>query len=200
MPIGVRLSQHCRKLLALRIAGSLRRAALPIAIQASITLSVATQEALGSEIEIGASLAAARLQLQQTESKIAVDTDEGLWHILVARQGDRLVNLLFEQDRLRYISYDFHLGPYQPQPGSIAHCDASFKTAVDQLSASYGTGSYKRVMTWPEREITMTWRGGDYYAVARELSDLGGCLLVKAMIFDGDEAAFKAFDKRLKRP
>lgn len=165
-----------------------------------MALTAATQTAHGSEIEIGASLRAARQQLQQTESKIAVDAEEGLWHILVASQSNRMVNLLFEQDRLRYISYDFHLGPYQSQLGSIARCDASFKTAVDQLSASYGAGTYNRVMTWPEREITMTWRGEDYYAVARELSDLGGCLLVKAMIFDGDEAAFKTFDGRLKRP
>ena len=165
-----------------------------------VMLSATARQALGSEIEIGASLAAARQQLQLAESKIAVDHDEGLWHILVARQSNRMINLLFEQDRLRYISYDFHLGPYQPQPGSIARCDASFKTAVDQLSASYGAGTYSRVMSWPEREITMTWSGEDHYAVARELSDLSGCLLVKAMIFDGDEAAFKAFDKRLKRP
>ncbi|HVJ43676.1 MAG TPA: hypothetical protein VM639_19395 [Dongiaceae bacterium] len=164
------------------------------------TALTAGSAAWGGEIEIGASLATARQQLQQVESKIAVDTDEGLWHILVAQQSNRMVNLLFEQDRLRYISYDFHLGSYQPHPNSFAHCDASFNAAVTQLSASYGTGSYNRVMTWPEREITMTWRGDRYYAVARELSDLNGCLLVKAMIFDGDEAAFKIFDKRLKQP
>lgn len=152
------------------------------------------------ELNIGASLAAARQHLEAAASEIAVDTDEGIWHILVAKQSDRLVNLLFEQGRLRYISYDFHLGAYQPQQGSVAFCDKRFKVAVDQFSTQYGEGIYRRVMAWPEREITMTWHGDRHFAVVRELSDLDGCLLVKAMVFDGNEAAFKAFDQRMKHP
>lgn len=167
---------------------------------ACLALFLSMPVALGEEIAIGASLETARQQLRQGDSKIAVDSDEGLWHILVAQQESRQVNLLFEQGRLRYISYDFHLGIHPPLQGSVAYCDQSFKTAVAQLSADYGTGDFKRVMHWPEREITVTWRGATYFAVARELSDLTDCLLVKTMIFDGNEAAFAAFDQRLKQP
>ncbi|HVI88927.1 MAG TPA: hypothetical protein VM659_11515 [Dongiaceae bacterium] len=152
------------------------------------------------EIPIGSSVAAVRQHLQEAQSEIAIDSDDGTWHILVAKQSDHLVNLLFEQDRLRYISYDFHLGAYQPQQASIAHCDARFKAAVALIAGQYGEGSYRRTMAWPEREITMTWRGDHHFAVVRELSDLDGCLLVKAMTFDGNEADFNAFDQRLKHP
>lgn len=167
---------------------------------ATAVLSLLCTRSLADELDIGASLAAARQHLQAAASEIAVDTDEGIWHILVAKQNDRLVNLLFEQDRLRYISYDFHLGAYQPQQGSVAFCDKRFQAAVDQFSIQYGEGIYRRVMAWPEREVTMTWHGDRHFAVVRELSDLDGCLLVKAMAFDGSEADFKAFDQRMKRP
>jgi hypothetical protein len=152
----------------------------------------------GEEIAIGNSVAVARQHLQETQSEIAVDSDDGIWHLMVAKQNDRLVNLLFERDRLRYISYDFHLGAYQPQQAPVSHCDARFKLAVDLITAQYGEGSYRRTMSWPEREITMTWRGDHHFAVVRELSDLNGCLLVKSMSFDGSEADFNAFDQRLK--
>ncbi|HWU00736.1 MAG TPA: hypothetical protein VN229_24065 [Terriglobales bacterium] len=152
----------------------------------------------GDEVAIGNSVTVARQHLQETQSEIGVDSDDGIWHLIVAKQNDRLVNLLFEQDRLRYISYDFHLGAYQAQQAPVAHCDARFKAAVDLISAQYGEGSYHRTMSWPEREITMTWRGDHHFAVVRELSDLNGCLLVKSMNFDGSEADFNAFDQRMK--
>jgi stalled ribosome alternative rescue factor ArfA len=163
-----------------------------------VVLNLLCRPGFADEIEIGASIASARQNLQSAASEIAVDSDDGIWHILVAKQSDRLVNLLFEQDRLRYISYDFHLGAYQPQQNSVAFCDKRFKAAVDQFSARYGKGSYNRTMAWPEREISMTWRAHNHFAVVRELSDLDGCLLVKAMSFDGNEADFKAFDQRMK--
>ena len=174
-------------------------ALLPMAAALTLVLfSLLPVPGHAEEIPIGSSVAAARQHLQEAQSEIAVDSDDGIWHILVAKQTDRLVNLLFEQDRLRYISYDFHLGAYQPQQASIAHCDARFKAAVALITGQFGEGSYRRAMAWPQREITMTWRGDHHFAVVRELSDLDGCLLVKAMTFDGDETDFNTFDQRLK--
>jgi hypothetical protein len=158
------------------------------------------QAAASVEIEIGTSLAIARQKLQEEQSKITIDTADGSWHILVARQDDRMINLLFEQDRLRYVSYDFYLGTYSPVQGSIAQCNAAFESAVALISKTHGAGNLKRVMLWPEREFTMTWREDRRYAVAREISDLDGCLVVKAFIFDGNEADFQAFDRRLTKP
>jgi len=172
---------------------------LPIlAILTLILFSLLPVPSHGEEVAIGNSVAVARQYLQESQSEIGVDSDDGIWHLIVAKQSDRLVNLLFEQDRLRYISYDFHLGAYQAQQAPVAHCDARFKAAVDLISAQYGEGSYRRTMSWPEREITMTWRGDHHFAVVRELSDLNGCLLVKSMNFDGSEADFNAFDQRMK--
>jgi hypothetical protein len=155
--------------------------------------------AIGDEIEIGSSLPVARQNLRDKQSKIAVDTEDGPWHLLVAQQEDRVINLLFEQDRLRYVSYDFYLGGYVPVQGSIAQCNAAFDAAVAFISKTHGTGDLKRVMSWPERTFTMTWHDEQRYAVAREVSDLDGCLLVKAFIFDGNEADFKVFDQRLSK-
>jgi hypothetical protein len=158
-----------------------------------------TAASAGEEIDIGSSLALARENLQAKQSKIAIDAVEGLWHILVAQQAGRIVNMLFEEERLRYISYEFYRGSSGANMGSMAHCNASFDTAVALISKTHGTGELTRVMTWPERQFTMTWHDDQHYAVAREISDLDGCLLVKAMIFDGNEADFKAFDQRLKQ-
>jgi len=156
--------------------------------------------AAGEEVDIGISVAVARQNLQARQSKISIDSDDGDWHILVARQDDRMINLLFEQDRLRYISYDFYLDPYSPAAGSIAKCNTAFDAAVALIAKTHRTGDLTRVMRWPEREFAMTWRDDRRYAVAREISDLDGCLVVKAFIFDGNEADFKAFDKRLSKP
>jgi len=145
----------------------------------------------------GATVTATRQLLQADNSEIAVDHDEGPWHILVAKEADHLTNLLFEQDRLRYVSYDFYLGAYSVQQGSIAHCNDAFARAVAVIAATYGEGVKETTMAWPEREIAITWSGPQHFALAREISDLDGCVLVKAMIFDGSESEFKRFDKRL---
>lgn len=179
---------------------------LPVFYRAMLLVLLVTMTAwvsgpaAGEEVDIGLSVAMARQNLQARQSKISVDSDDGDWHILVARQEDRIINLLFEQDRLRYVSYDFYLGPYSPVPGSIARCNAAFDAAVALIAKTHGTGDLTRVMRWPEREFAMTWRDDRRYAVAREISDLDGCLVVKAFIFDGNEADFKLFDKRLSKP
>lgn len=154
-----------------------------------------------AQIDIGMSVAAARDALQSDDIKVAVDNDDDAWHILVARQSAVTLNLLFENDRLRYVSYDFYLAAQAlAEQGTIAHCNESFDAAVAVIERSYGKGNLTRTMSWPEREFAMTWRGQQHYAIAREISDLNSCLLVKALVFDGSEADFAAFDKRLKAP
>ena len=164
---------------------------------AGLTLLTCMSAAAAGEIEIGATVAATRQRLQADNSEIAIDHDEGPWHILVAKQSDHLTNLLFEQGRLRYISYDFYLGAYSAHQSSIAHCNEAFEKSVAVIAATYGTGKRQTTMAWPEREIAVTWAGEHHFALAREISDLDGCVLVKAMIFDGSESEFKSFDKRL---
>ena len=156
--------------------------------------------AIGEDIELGASLPIARQNLQDKQSKITVDTDDGPWHLLVAQQEDRMINLLFEQGRLRYLSYDFYLSGHPPVQASIAQCNAAFDTAIAVISRTHGTGELQHIMRWPERIFIMTWHDEQRYAMAREVSDLDGCILVKAFVFDGSEADFEAFDQRLSKP
>jgi hypothetical protein len=162
----------------------------PIAVQADV-----------AQIDIGMSVAAARAALQAGDIKIGVDNDDQSWHILIAQQAAVTLNLLFENDRLRYVSYDFyHAAHALAEETTVGHCNRSFDAAVAVIERSYGKGNLTRTMSWPEREFAMTWRGPQHYAIVRELSDLNNCLLVKAMVFDGNETEFKAFDKRLKAP
>jgi hypothetical protein len=152
------------------------------------------------EIDIGMSVADARGALQDNAGRISVDSDDAAWHILIAEQSGVTLNLLFEEDRLRYVSYDFFRAAFaHSEAGSSAHCKESFDAAIALMEKSYGKGDKASKMAWPEREFTMTWRGDQHYAVARQLSDVNGCLLVKALVFDGNEAAFKEFDARLRQ-
>ncbi len=152
------------------------------------------------QIDIGMSVDAARGALQENDGTIAVDSDDAAWHILIAQQSGVTLNLLFENDRLRYVSYDFFRAAFShSEPGTSAHCRDSFDAAIALLEKSYGKGDKTSKMSWPEREFIMTWRGRQYYAVARQLSDVNGCLLVKALVFDGNEADFRAFDARLSK-
>jgi hypothetical protein len=181
--------------------GVLRRAVLVILVAMTASRAAAdiqTDDLV--EIDIGMSVAAARGALQANDGHIAVDSDDAAWHILIAEQSGVTFNLLFEDDRLRYVSYDFFRAAFaHSEAGSSAHCKESFDAAIALMEKSFGKGDKTSKMSWPEREFTMTWRGDQHYAVARQLSNVNGCLLVKALVFDGNEAAFKDFDTRLRQ-